>query len=573
MTTSPRGIDVVAAALSRRGPLRRVGTGLLARCPAHDDARPSLTVGVGADGRVLVHCHAGCDTRQVMAALDLPLITLAPPQIAERSEPARRIVETYPYTDAEGNLLYEVVRFVPKGFAQRRREGAKWIWNLHGVARVLYRLPAVLDAIAAGASVWVTEGEKDAEAIVRAGECATTPPGGASAPWLPTYTEALTGANEVIVVADADEPGRRHARAVLEALRPVVGRVIAVEPREGKDAADHLARGFGLDDFAVIEDEWAGALEAPTEGEAAVPSSTKGPERVRDLAVDWARLFADEDDSDWLVEPLLPRERQVALFAPAKTGKSLLALAAALAVATGQDAFGTGRAAEPMPVLYIDLEMSASDVRERLEDMGHGPSSDLSHLVYILGAAVPPLDTPEGGAWLAQAIEEVHPALVVLDTMAGAVGGAEDSADTYRAFALFSGRVLRNAGVSVLRLDHAGKDVSREQRGSSAKAADVDAVIRLGASSSTQVVLETTRSRVPWMPHRTSLVVEADPLRYTLAANVWPAGTTEVALLLDSLDVPLDARRRDAVAALRRSGQRARQAVVDAALRWRRMRG
>ncbi|MCK8485541.1 hypothetical protein MUY21_16020, partial [Aliiroseovarius sp. S2029] len=41
----------------------------LAYCPAHEDRSPSLSLGVGVDGRILVHCHAGCSYGAVMDAL------------------------------------------------------------------------------------------------------------------------------------------------------------------------------------------------------------------------------------------------------------------------------------------------------------------------------------------------------------------------------------------------------------------------------------------------------------------------------------------------------------------------
>lgn len=47
---------------------RKVGQGWTARCPAHDDREPSLSIR-DADGKVLVRCHAGCDQRDVIAAL------------------------------------------------------------------------------------------------------------------------------------------------------------------------------------------------------------------------------------------------------------------------------------------------------------------------------------------------------------------------------------------------------------------------------------------------------------------------------------------------------------------------
>jgi hypothetical protein len=49
-----------------------------ALCPSHEDSEPSLSIGVGADGRALICCHAGCDTRNVVAALGLTWTDLFP---------------------------------------------------------------------------------------------------------------------------------------------------------------------------------------------------------------------------------------------------------------------------------------------------------------------------------------------------------------------------------------------------------------------------------------------------------------------------------------------------------------
>src|SRR3954451_18886275 len=57
--------EVMAEALGGR----KVGTRWLARCPAHDDRQPSLAIAEARNGKVLVRCHAGCDQREVIAAL------------------------------------------------------------------------------------------------------------------------------------------------------------------------------------------------------------------------------------------------------------------------------------------------------------------------------------------------------------------------------------------------------------------------------------------------------------------------------------------------------------------------
>lgn len=58
--------------------LRRSCGGYLALCPAHEDRTPSLSIGEGHDGRVLLHCWAGCATRDVVAALGLQWSDLFP---------------------------------------------------------------------------------------------------------------------------------------------------------------------------------------------------------------------------------------------------------------------------------------------------------------------------------------------------------------------------------------------------------------------------------------------------------------------------------------------------------------
>ena len=126
-------------------------------------------------------------------------------------EHARRIAETYDYVGEDGELLFQVVRYEPKGFSQRRPDPARpdrWISSLDGTRRVLYRLPRVLDAVAAGDTIYVAEGEKDVAALVRAGVCATCNPGGIGGGWKPDYSEVLAGA-DVIVIADRDERGRK----------------------------------------------------------------------------------------------------------------------------------------------------------------------------------------------------------------------------------------------------------------------------------------------------------------------------------------------------------------------------
>ncbi len=63
----------VALLLDRLEGVRRSGAGWTARCPAHEDRDPSLSVGVGRNLCAVVHCHAGCDTAVVLGTVGLSL--------------------------------------------------------------------------------------------------------------------------------------------------------------------------------------------------------------------------------------------------------------------------------------------------------------------------------------------------------------------------------------------------------------------------------------------------------------------------------------------------------------------
>jgi hypothetical protein len=282
--------------------------------------------------------------------------------------------------------------------------------------------------------------------------------------------------------------------------------------------------------------------------------------------LDWS-TFWDRDrlSEDWLVPDVLARGRAHALYASHKAGKSLLMLSLAATVATGPD---------PVVVVYLDYEMTEDDLAERLEDMGYGPDSDLSRLRYALLPTLPPLDTAEGAQTLSDLLDDVeaahagHHLLVVLDTTSRAVGGQENDADTFRSFYAHTGIALKRRGATWARLDHAGKDASRGQRGSSAKGDDVDVVWRL-VRTDDGIKLRRDLARMSWVPEEVAFTITEEPLTFRRAEGAWPDGTRETAALLDTLDVPIGASGRQAQQALKAGGQGRRAEVVRAAQRWR----
>jgi hypothetical protein len=243
-------LETAGSHITPRGPGE-----VAAQCPAHDDRTASLSVSRSPAG-VLVCCHAGCSIDDILTALQLARRDLFDEPRARRT--GYTVTAEYPYRDEHGAVLFVKERRWPKAFTQYRPvAGGGREYKLGTVRRVLYRLPAVAAAIAAGETVWLAEGEKDADALAAAGGvCATTWPEGAWQPgarpkWRPDYTTILAGAH-VVIVADDDEPGRHTAATIATLLAGTAADVRVVLPATGKDAADHLAAGHSLDDFQPL---------------------------------------------------------------------------------------------------------------------------------------------------------------------------------------------------------------------------------------------------------------------------------------------------------------------------------
>lgn len=323
----------------------------------------------------------------------------------------------------------------------------------------------------------------------------------------------------------------------------------------------------------ILADEASRVLAVPGPVEVAPEVASDYDAALRAMLLDWPTFWAkDTSDAEWLVEPVLAAGRSTAIFAPGGTGKSLFTLWLVASLACGRVGLDGWSAMAPATVLYLDYEMTADDLAERLTAMGFGPGDDLGRLHYALLPSLPPADAPEGGKAIARLAELVDADLVVIDTFGRAVAGDENEADTVRSFYRWTGLHLKAAGRAFVRIDHAGKDIDKGQRGTSAKNDDVDVVWKLTRSEG-GAVLTATKRRMGWVPERVMLVQHDEPeLRYRLADEVVPAGTARVVDDLDDLDVPVDASARSAARALRDGGRRATNEVVRAAQKVRRMR-
>lgn len=432
------------------------------RCPVHGDSTPSLSVSRGDKG-VVLKCQAGCDTTAVVDALGLTMRDLFDEHTNGRSDKPE-IVATYDYQDEDGQLLFQVVRMVPKTFRQRRRTPTgEWQWNLADTRRVLYRLPRVLEAVQRGHTVFIVEGEKDVHAIEAAGATATCNAGGAGK-WRDEYSRCLAGA-DVVVVADKDGPGQQHAHQVAASLSSVGATVRMVEAATGKDAADHLAAGHTLEELLLYGPD---ALNEVSAQHAAL--------RARLLTVEQLRTLPPPT---FLIDEILVRNTLAVLWGKPGSGKSFVALDWALSVAVGQWWFR--KQVDKGGVLYVAGEgvgglnqrIAAWQTAHTVYDLG-------DHELYIHPGAINMLDTQWASA-LVELATELQPALVIADTLARVMVGGDENAARDMGLAIDAANRVQNAtNAAVLFVHHDTKEGS-SMRGSSALLGAVDTSIECKA--------------------------------------------------------------------------------------------
>jgi hypothetical protein len=216
-------------------------------------------------------------------------------EVPMQVKPSRKIVATYDYTDELGELLFQVVRFEPKDFRQRRPprkddvSGGEWVWNVDGVRKVPYRLPQVMEAIANGHTIFIPEGEKDVDALWRLNLPATCNAMGAGN-WPDNISEHFRDA-DVVFLPDNDDAGRDHVAVVAAALSGIAARMRSLQlPDLGhkEDVSDWIERGGTtealnamLDQARPVDDFLKSSTALPRGGDH---STEKWPQSLGDDA-------------------------------------------------------------------------------------------------------------------------------------------------------------------------------------------------------------------------------------------------------------------------------------------------
>ena len=489
-------LDDLTSLLSGKG--IKTSSGYSYCCPAHDDKNPSLSVSL-KDDRILLHCHAGCPTTNVLDALGLTAADLfldtSGDHKPDKLKPERRIVATYDYTDETGKLLFQVVRYDPKGFSQRKPDGqGGWMWQgIPEPEKVLFNLPDVKAAIAKGETVFICEGEKDVLTLKGHGLTATTNSGGAGK-WLPQYTETLMGAS-IVILPDQDEPGRAHALKVANALNGIVSSIRTLNLPGHKDVTEWISSGNSKEELLELVEaapEWTPETQKTTDNLIYRPVTL---DEMLSLAI---------PERGHIIRPAFPEQGLVMVYGPRGNGKTWFVLSLAYAAATGNRVFGQWEAPQPRRVLYIDGEMPARTIQERLASIVMGCDKeppDPSYLQILTpdlqSAAMPNLANEAGQDAIQPFVEKAD--FIIIDNLAClARHGRENDSESWLPIQTWL-LGLRRQGKTVVVVHHAGK--TGAQRG----------------TSSREDVLDTADDQEPG-EHRTQneaadapIVVEYDP--------------------------------------------------------------
>jgi len=499
------------------GNAKKVNGSWLASCPlpthgqGNGDKNPSLSITDGPDSKPLFKCHGGCDQHDVFAAIkDFGLL----PELEPRAEllasikPIQQptLENEWHYTDEDGVTLFIKQRYKTydakgKTYKQLRvDEHGKRHSTITGAKIVPYNLPEVEQARVNNRTVFLTEGEKAADALKSIGVCATCTHQGASS-FPEDAIQYFAGLN-VVILPDNDKVGWEFAKKAVKAIKNVANSIRVVDlPLDDikEDAYEYVNRyGYDKTDLAAITKK---AEKIADEDDVTIPErfiaqeekATEAPE----LSLQPANLSIqrqpfkieqlddiDDEPVEWLIEGVIPKKAFVALYAPPASFKSFVALDIAECIATGRE-FLTKEVKHKGAVLYIAGE-GHGGIGARIKAMKKHHSTPAGAPVFFLRKQINLRSSATDIQDLIQAVDDIQAThdiqfeLVVIDTLARAFGGGnENASEDMGAFITAAGAIQGRYNCALLVVHHAGKDATKGLRGHSSLLGAVDTELEI----------------------------------------------------------------------------------------------
>lgn len=502
------------------GNAKKVGNGYLASCPVpshgqgNGDKHPSLSITESSDGNILFKCHGGCDQQTVFNTIkDMGLLPALPdrPEYLSSIKPIPIIStptfqQEWHYTDEDGITLFIKQRYKTndsKGKTYKTLrvmpDGSK-VGKLGDCRIVPYKLPELQQATAAGRVVYITEGEKAADALGSLGVVATTSHAGSSS-WNPELNQYFTGAN-VVIVPDNDVSGWGYATKVAEALIPVAKsvRVLDLGLNEPKEDAFEFVTKYGGDRQTLASmakactpitqvyqvqppDRLTESHDSSQDQSEEAESQGANGQKSKYLVESWDSI--KDEPVEWLIEDIIPKKAFVALYAPPASYKSFIALDMAEAIATGRDWMGKA-VKQSGVVLYIAGE-GHGGLGARIKACKIKNDSPDGAPLYVIRAQINLRSSQEDFDNLISAINDLLQSIdeplqmIVLDTLMRMSGGGfnENSSEDMGGFITQAGKLQAFYDCALLVIHHSGKDVTKGLRGHSSLLGAVDTELEI----------------------------------------------------------------------------------------------
>lgn len=460
-------------------PVSRNGTNLKYLCPFHKEKSGSLSVdteknlwhcfGCGAEGSVvdMLAAFAGKPAKQYLSELSRQNAPESPRSaykpITVESAPKGQIVATYPYHDANGAEIYQVVRLEPKSFRQRRMVDGKWTWNMTGVTRALYRLPRVRSS----QTVWMVEGEKDVQSLEDLGFVASCNVAGSNG-WLDSYSEHLTG-KDLVLCGDNDTAGQKLMDEIQATCLKTAKTIRRVKvPDFAKDITEYLEGMAPDEDAHSIIQSMADKADLLYQGES-LPLFTM-EEMERDYITFLHRSKeACLDLGAWMPSlsgfKLTPGEMMV-IMADTGVGKTALL----------QNIFFAN---PKLQTLFFELELAKDKIFRRIVQSSVGVSKHYVESRYMTGTPVAwreaqntgkLLVCPESSLTLAQIDSIIRrselkagcpPSVVLLDYIQLVGGTQKDRYARFSEVAEGIKRIAKERSVVIVIASQVGRDAGR----------------------------------------------------------------------------------------------------------------
>lgn len=500
------------------GNAKKVNGSWLASCPlpthgqGNGDKNPSLSITDGTDGKPLFKCHGGCEQHDVFSAIrDFGLL----PDLEPRAEllasiqplPQQSLEHEWHYTDEDGVTLFIKQRYKTgdskgKTYKQLRvDEQGKRHQSITGAKIVPYNLPEVEEARQSNRTVFLTEGEKAADALKSIGVCATCTHQGASS-FPEDAIQYFAGLN-VVILPDNDKVGWEYARKAVKAIKTVANsiRVLDLQLEHAKeDAYEYVYNYSGtkqhLSDYVKNYSQ-----RVTIEGDVTIPdrfiAQEENTTEPQELSLQPTNLSIqrqpfkieqlddiDDEPVEWLIEGVIPKKAFVALYAPPASFKSFIALDIAECIATGRS-FLTKDVRHQGAVLYIAGE-GHGGIGARIKAMKKHHNTPAGAPVFFLRKQINLRSSATDIQDLIQAVDDIQAThdiqfeLVVIDTLARAFGGGnENASEDMGAFITAVGAIQGRYNCALLVVHHAGKDATKGLRGHSSLLGAVDTELEI----------------------------------------------------------------------------------------------